>query len=61
MKISAKFNPQDLWVGAYWERRHAAACDYHDVPGINTLDVWVCLVPMLPIKFHFGAGSGRSR
>lgn len=31
---------QDAWVGVYWDRAPLA------------LDVWVCIVPMLPI--HFG-------
>ena len=32
---------QDAWVGVFWKR---------DYPW--TLDVWVCIVPMLPL--HFG-------
>lgn len=32
---------QDCWVGVFWKR---------DYP--TSLDVWVCVVPMLPI--HFG-------
>ncbi len=33
---------QDCWIGAYWEKK----------PGeyANRLDVWICLLPMLP--FH---------
>lgn len=33
--------PQDCWVGVFWKR---------DYPW--SLDVWVCLVPMLPL--HLG-------
>lgn len=32
-------NRQDLWVGVYWEHR----------PHVPRLDVWVCLLPMLPL------------
>lgn len=36
-----EWKPQDLWVGVFWKR---------DYPW--QLDVWVCIVPMVPI--HFG-------
>ena len=61
MHISLKFKPQDVWVGAYWENRHQGGCDFHDLPEQRTLDVWVCLIPMLPVKLHFGPDAGRKR
>lgn len=36
-----EWKPQDCWVGVFWKRK----CPL-------SLDVWVCLLPMLPI--HFG-------
>lgn len=36
-----EWKPQDCWLGAFWKRKAPLA-----------LDVWVCLLPMLPI--HFG-------
>jgi hypothetical protein len=35
--VALEFKPQDLWIGAYWHRSE------------DGLDVWVCLLPMLPI------------
>lgn len=36
-----EWKPQDLWVGVFWKRDHP-----------SSLDVWVCIVPMVPL--HFG-------
>jgi hypothetical protein len=42
---SLKFKPQDMWIGLYWdvERCWAPSC-------VWTLKLYICLVPMLPIK-----------
>lgn len=37
-----EFKAVDCWIGAFWKR------DIED----ESLDVWVCILPMLPI--HFG-------
>jgi hypothetical protein len=37
--VRIEFKPRDLWIGAYWKRLG------------NTLDLWVCLLPCLPIHF----------
>lgn len=36
-----EFKPQDLWIGAYWKRDG------------NCLDVWICLIPCVPIHLSF--------
>ncbi len=41
MKIRIYFEPRDIWLGVFWDRR----------PELN---VWVCLLPMLPIHVRFG-------
>ena len=41
MRVQIKFEPRDLWVGVYWERR------------FGFLNIYVCLLPMLPIKLSF--------
>ena len=43
--IELKFVPQDIWVGVYWKRD----VFYEDA----AWDVYVCLVPMLPIHFSW--------
>lgn len=53
LDIGIQFEPRDLWIGVYWTSR-----DIHesDVPLVvkHRLDVYVCLLPMLPIKLTFG-------
>ena len=36
-----EFKPQDCWIGAYWRRDGT----------YRRIDVWVCLLPMLPLHF----------
>ena len=35
--VSIKFEPRDIWIGVYWDRRS------------RWLFVYVCIIPMLPI------------
>ena len=37
--LQLEFKPQDLWIGLYWRREG------------NCVDVWVCLLPCLPLHF----------
>lgn len=39
--VGVEWKPQDCWLGVFWKRDHPMS-----------LDVWVCLLPMVPI--HFG-------
>lgn len=39
MRVRLRFVPQDLWVGAYWDR--------------DRKRLYVCLVPCLPIVLAF--------
>ena len=41
MMVRFEFKPQDLWVGAFWKSRAYA--------GGRSTDVWLCLVPMVPL------------
>ena len=43
--IHLEFKPQDLWIGVFWKRTRCAGPH-------QFLDIWVCLLPMVPI--HFG-------
>lgn len=42
MRIKLEFKPEDCWIGAYW-KRHLATL------GVWEYNLWVCLIPMLPI------------
>jgi hypothetical protein len=46
LSIRVLFEPRDLWLGAYWKR------------GYNDLQVYLCLLPMLPIRLHFQRSYG---
>lgn len=39
--VRIEWKPQDCWLGVFWKRDYPWA-----------LDVWICLLPMLPL--HFG-------
>jgi hypothetical protein len=46
ISCSVSFEPRDIWIGVYW---HRIVDD-----GWNALFVYVCIVPMLPIRFVLG-------
>jgi len=50
IKISLKMKPQDCWVGVFWEKRELFPWHYHHR---WRWDVWICLVPMLPIHIQW--------
>lgn len=43
--LRIEWKPQDCWVGVFWQRTPF-------VGGAERLDVWVCLLPMLPIHYR---------
>lgn len=47
--IRLEWKPQDCWVGVFWKRSGKFRGRFDENP---YLDVWVCMVPMLPI--HYG-------
>lgn len=38
------FTPQDMWVGLYWRRDRYVR---------DSLDMWICWVPCLPLHLSF--------
>lgn len=47
------FEPRDIWIGVYWNRE----LDYADAGAqVWTNEVYVCLLPMLPIRFMWFSG-----
>lgn len=44
VRARIEFKREDCWVGVYWRRSSKA------------LDVWICLVPMLPLHLTFTKG-----
>lgn len=50
MKLSCYFEPRDLWVGVYWDRRCLTHCKCATCSGRKALHVYVCLLPTLVIR-----------
>jgi hypothetical protein len=51
-RFAVEWKPQDLWVGAFWKR--------HRYPsGRTETHLWVCLLPMIPLHFHWWSRRGR--
>jgi len=51
MKVSVQWEPRDLWVGAYWDVTiNSGEFGYYDG---RWFDVWLCLVPCVPIHVEW--------
>lgn len=46
-RVSIEFNPHDLWIGVFWHYYSYLTIDF------DKLDVYICIVPMLPILIAF--------
>jgi hypothetical protein len=52
LEISAKFKPQDIWIGVYWKLE--VQLKGYDGLENNQLTIFICILPMLPIRLWFG-------
>lgn len=63
LRLKLEFEPRDFWIGAFWKRepvREAVPINghlglvylNHGDPVVKT-DVWICLVPFLPLHFSW--------
>lgn len=52
MTVSFLFEPRDLWVGVYWDRRPTEFSNWPKGarPELERLSLWVCLLPTLVIR-----------
>lgn len=48
-RVRVQFEPRDLWIGVYWDKR------------VLLLNVYVCLLPMLPIRVQVWLGRPLPR
>jgi len=47
--LSLKFDPHDMWVGAFWKKGKLASGHV----ALHSLTFYVCLIFMLPIRVQF--------
>lgn len=48
-RVSLEFKVQDLWIGAFWQRRSTET-----FLGLTYVQhLWICILPMLPIHFEW--------
>ncbi len=45
-RIRFEWKIEDMWVGVFWKHLH---CATDSGPKIMATDVWVCVVPCLPL------------
>lgn len=43
-----RWDPRDVWVGVFWERYFDDELNWR-----HALDVYVCVLPCLPLKFQW--------
>jgi hypothetical protein len=48
--VELEFIPQDFWVGMFWRR---IMCSTDEGPQPLATDIWLCLVPCLPIHLTY--------
>jgi len=68
-KIRLEFKLEDLWVGVYWHTDQAqlytdsATYIRGDAPlgWIHVVDVWVCIIPCLPVHISWGRVHHHAR
>lgn len=56
MKICLEFKPQDLWIGVFWRTTPVLPVRY--IPRYS-VDIWICLVPMVPLHISFERKARR--
>lgn len=45
MRAKFEFKLEDLWIGAYWERKWLATMPHTT----ERWDVWICFIPCFPL------------
>jgi hypothetical protein len=53
MRWTIEFKPQDLWIGCYWKKHPDCRRIWYG-PFRVKMDLWICIIPTLPIHLMFG-------
>jgi hypothetical protein len=53
--VGFEWEPRDLWIGVYWrgKRLTVAETDCAKVVNVRLYDLWVCLLPCLPLHVRW--------
>ena len=54
LSMKLLWEPRDMWIGVYWTRVFDHLCDRK----FDHLFVYICLLPMLPIRLHWTRSRG---
>jgi len=56
--LALEWKPQDIWIGLFWKKNDGKAYNQYSqhvssspVINITTVDVWICVIPMLPLHW----------
>jgi hypothetical protein len=64
LKMRIEFKLADLWVGAFWKRALEECVETEGDEAVMVtaprVDVWICLVPMLPLHIVWRGRESRS-
>lgn len=50
--VKLEFKLQDFFIGFYWKKQK-------NIYGFKHLDLWICIIPTLPIHIHCLIGRDR--
>lgn len=54
-QVSIYFEPRDIWIGVYWTKQYTFEQPI-DGQAVEFLYVYICIVPMLPIRLKWRLG-----
>lgn len=49
LKARIEFEPRDLWIGVYWDRKKIGT--------LSQLNLYICIVPVFPIHLTYIFGK----
>ena len=57
-RIALEFKPQDLWIGVFWKKTELFPWNYRNR---SRCDIWICILPMLPIHIWWTRTEKETR
>lgn len=61
ISVGIEWKLEDLWIGVFWKRPNNSKEVFWLKGNPDELIVWVCLLPCLPIRFHYIRSYGGHR